>query len=248
MTDLELLDCVLAQHPIVTHRIFLHITQDLKAAAFFGQLYYWSKKMNHEWFYKTVDSWGDELYLSWEEQKRIRKKLIVLGLIEEKRKASPAKLFFKLNFPRLIELAKQYYSQIQGKSESRFRESQNLDSGKVGSLIQGFPESIYKETETTTETTTENKKNNPKGLLKKNVKRSLPEDFGISERVYAWAEEKGYPNSSLKKGLEVLVSYAKRNGKQYVDWDEALMTAVRENWAKLPNDGFVIAAEDDLGF
>lgn len=248
MTDLELLDCVLAQEPVVVRRMFLHITQDLKAAAFLGQLYYWSKIMKHDWFYKTTESWTSELFLSWEEQKRIRKLLISLGLLQEKRKGSPAKLYFKLDFIRIVELAKQYYSQFQGKPETSIRESLNLDSGKVGNLIQGNPETLYKEKEITTETTTENKKNNPKGLSKKSVKVSLPEDFRISDRVYAWAKEKGYPNSTLEKGLERLISYARRNGKQYVDWDEALISAVRENWAKLPNDGFAIAPEDDFGF
>jgi hypothetical protein len=62
-------------------------------------------------------------------------------------------------------------------------------------------------------------------------KVALPDDFQISERVMKWAEEKGHGN--LSKHLESFVSYAKRSGAKYVDWDEALMTAIRDNWAKL---------------
>lgn len=154
MTDLELLDCVLAQHPIVTHRIFLHITKDLKAAAFFGQLYYWSKNMKHDWFYKTIDSWGEELFLTAFEQRGIRKKLKEMGLLEEKRKGSPAKLYFKLNFQRLIELAKQYYSQTERNLTSRSEESGYLDVKKLNNkMLRNFT-SLY--TENTTEITTEN--------------------------------------------------------------------------------------------
>lgn len=62
-------------------------------------------------------------------------------------------------------------------------------------------------------------------------KRDLPVDFSISERVKVWATEHGHVD--LEKRLEHFVSYAKRSGKQYADWDEAFMGAVRENWAKL---------------
>lgn len=61
-------------------------------------------------------------------------------------------------------------------------------------------------------------------------KTGLPPGFGVSARVKAWALEKGHRN--LDSNLEALVSYAKRKGAKYVDWDEALMTAIRENWAK----------------
>jgi hypothetical protein len=61
--------------------------------------------------------------------------------------------------------------------------------------------------------------------------RSLPEGFTISERVRTWAEEKGF--AELEAHLEYFVSYAKASGKKYVDWDEALMNAIRGNWAKV---------------
>ena len=59
----------------------------------------------------------------------------------------------------------------------------------------------------------------------------LPDDFGISPRVQEWAESKGYRDLPLR--LEHFVSYAKRSGKTYADWDEAFMASVRDDWAKL---------------
>jgi hypothetical protein len=59
---------------------------------------------------------------------------------------------------------------------------------------------------------------------------SLPASFGISERVRQWASEKGYAH--LDAHLEAFLSYVKRKGATYVDWDEALMNAIREDWAK----------------
>lgn len=72
----------------------------------------------------------------------------------------------------------------------------------------------------------EQKKRRPKA-----VAIPLPENFGISDRVKAWAEEHGHVN--LEAQLEALVSYAKRKAVTYADWDEALMNAVRNDWAKV---------------
>lgn len=63
------------------------------------------------------------------------------------------------------------------------------------------------------------------------VKRPLPHDFAISDRVRAWAADKGH--TRLDERLEHFVGKAKANGYRYADWDEAFMTAVRDDWAKL---------------
>lgn len=59
---------------------------------------------------------------------------------------------------------------------------------------------------------------------------SLPENFEPSERVKVWATEKGF--SDIAPHFDAFVSYVKRKGATYVDWDEALMTAVRNDWGK----------------
>lgn len=59
----------------------------------------------------------------------------------------------------------------------------------------------------------------------------LPDDFGISDRVKAWATDRGH--ARIGERLEHFVGYAKRSGKRYVDWDEAFMAAIREDWAHL---------------
>jgi hypothetical protein len=69
----------------------------------------------------------------------------------------------------------------------------------------------------------------PRG--KKTPKAGLPEDFGVSERVRAWATEKGY--GQLPEHLEAFKRKAAANGYTYADWDAAFMEAIREDWAKL---------------
>lgn len=71
----------------------------------------------------------------------------------------------------------------------------------------------------------------------------LPEGFAISDRVRAWADEKGL--NHLDKQLEAFLSYVKRKGATYTDWDEALMNAIRNDWAKAregtPKDNDIFA-------
>jgi hypothetical protein len=70
-----------------------------------------------------------------------------------------------------------------------------------------------------------------KGKGKKQTPTTLPEDFVISERVRAWAAEKGF--DQLEQHLECFVSTCKAKGYRYVDWDEAFMNAVRKDWADI---------------
>lgn len=66
----------------------------------------------------------------------------------------------------------------------------------------------------------------------KQPKVSMPEGFGISARVRAWAKEKGHDR--LEERLEHFKGKARANGYTYADWDEAFMGAIRDDWAKLP--------------
>jgi len=59
---------------------------------------------------------------------------------------------------------------------------------------------------------------------------SIAENFEASDRVKDWAVEKGF--ADIAPHVEAFVSYAKRKGATYVDWDEALMNAVRSDWGK----------------
>ena len=69
----------------------------------------------------------------------------------------------------------------------------------------------------------------------KTSKVPLPADFAVSERVRRWATEKGHSN--LDAHLESFIGKCRANGYQYIDWDEAFMTAIRDDWAKLRGRG-----------
>lgn len=66
----------------------------------------------------------------------------------------------------------------------------------------------------------------------KQPKVAMPEGFGISARVQAWADQKGH--TRLQERLEHFIGKCRANGYTYADWDEAFMSAIRDDWAKLP--------------
>jgi DNA-binding transcriptional ArsR family regulator len=61
----------------------------------------------------------------------------------------------------------------------------------------------------------------------------LPAGFQISERVKRWYGEKGYPEGLLPTHLEKFLRTVKANGSKYVDWDEAFMNCVADDWGDI---------------
>lgn len=60
---------------------------------------------------------------------------------------------------------------------------------------------------------------------------SIPDDLVISDQVRDWAETTGVAN--LDAHFNNFVSVCKAKGYKYADWDEALIRAIRDDWAKL---------------
>lgn len=61
---------------------------------------------------------------------------------------------------------------------------------------------------------------------------TLPEGFVVSDRVLKWAATQGLAGV-IDLHFEAFVSTCRAKGYAYVDWDEAFMSAVRKNWAKI---------------
>jgi hypothetical protein len=62
-------------------------------------------------------------------------------------------------------------------------------------------------------------------------KTPIPEGFELapSPAVSEWAEKHGH--QQLKRHLDHFCTVARNRNYQYVDWDRALMTAIRDDWA-----------------
>ncbi len=69
----------------------------------------------------------------------------------------------------------------------------------------------------------------------KKEKTPIPEDFGISEAVKAWAQKHRF--GQLDEHLAAFKRKAAMNGYVYLNWDMAFMEAIREDWAKIRKGG-----------
>ena len=81
---------------------------------------------------------------------------------------------------------------------------------------------------------TPTKKNDPESVAKKPRKKQktgLPEDFGISAAVQAWADRHGYSAERVSSNYAKFVLWAAAGGKEYANWDAALQGAIRDDWA-----------------
>jgi len=101
MIDLQAFD-----RPIAFHVSFARITGSVNAALFLSQAYYWANRTSDPdgWFYKTQEEWTAETYLSRREQEQARKILRQLGIVEEKLVGVPARLYYRINHQRTLEL------------------------------------------------------------------------------------------------------------------------------------------------
>lgn len=109
-------------------------------------------------------------------------------------------------------------------------ENPNLDNPNLENPNLDFKGLTSTEVKTRTDTETSTEKNKPASR-----KTPIAADFGISERVKKWAEEKGHQNLDIH--LENFIGACKANGYTYIDWDDAFMNAIRNDWAKLKYQG-----------
>jgi hypothetical protein len=72
----------------------------------------------------------------------------------------------------------------------------------------------------------------PKSRKTRPMPTTLPEGFAVSDRVLKWAVEQGLAGV-IELHFEAFVSTCRAKGYTYVDWDEAFMSAVRKNWARI---------------
>lgn len=103
----NILGSLIAYYPDFTLIPGLSVT----GSVFLSQAFYWAgndkAKGREGWFYKKQrgeDSWEYETGLSPKQQANARKLLVGLGILEEKRKDVPAKVWYRINCEKLLDL------------------------------------------------------------------------------------------------------------------------------------------------
>ncbi|KMQ75282.1 HNH endonuclease [Marinobacter subterrani] len=89
----------LMARPIAFQRAFVDLGVGIAGALMLSQCIYWAKRVTDEdgWFYKSQQDWEEETGMNRREQERARKALKSIGVLEEKRRGVPAKMYFRVN-------------------------------------------------------------------------------------------------------------------------------------------------------
>lgn len=94
MSTIELLS-----RPIAFHRAFVDLGLGITGALMLSQCMYWRARTSNPdgWFYKSQQDWEEETGMNRREQERARKALKSIGVLEEKRRGVPARMYFRVN-------------------------------------------------------------------------------------------------------------------------------------------------------
>jgi hypothetical protein len=91
------------RRPVAFFPALAELGGSIESGLFLSQACYWTPRTHDEdgWFYKTQGEWKIETVLSRRQQEHARRQLTHRGLLEEKLKGVPARLYFRVNWERL---------------------------------------------------------------------------------------------------------------------------------------------------
>ena len=100
----------LLRRPIAYHVTVAKAFGSIQLAILWSQFYYWSDKTDDSdgWIYKTADDIYNETALKRRGQQTARVLGVELGVLEEERKGMPAKMHFRINMEKAIEIIEEY--------------------------------------------------------------------------------------------------------------------------------------------
>ncbi|EPV8469948.1 hypothetical protein ACWAS0_004905 [Klebsiella pneumoniae] len=139
MNILPLLD-----RPIAFQRSFIRLNIGVTAALFLSQMTYWTNRSDDDgWVYKTQEEWEEETGLSRYEQEGARKKLRSIGVLLEKKKGVPSRLFYKIDNDVLFQALVAANKDAE-KPHTGMRKTSKQVSGKPANfLTENTTENIY---------------------------------------------------------------------------------------------------------
>jgi len=106
----QAIQAVLSDRPIAYHASLARALGSVTAGVLLSQFLYWQPRSRDPdgWFWKTQVEIADETALSRTETETARKVLVRAGVLEEKRRGVPAKMHFRVNLTKVVELLSTY--------------------------------------------------------------------------------------------------------------------------------------------
>ena len=126
---IKLLDRPIAYNPAFAKLKAGKVRSGPVAAVFLSQLVYWHNRMDGGWMYKTQSDISAETALTRDEQETARKRLVALGVLEEKLRGIPAIMHYRINTERLEALL---IEQVKPDTKADSNESRAANIKNVG--------------------------------------------------------------------------------------------------------------------
>lgn len=177
----QALQAVLEGRTIAYHVAFARLAGSVTAGVFLSQLFYWTGRGADPegWIFKTRDEWREETGLTRREQETARRRLRQVGVIEEERRGVPARLFYRANLDKLIELLAAQRQDPSSLVPTRKAESAQLGGRKAPNKKGG---NVPTNSEKTQRRQTE-KTDGDGGQSGEKVGTDLLIEFGVSRAV-----------------------------------------------------------------
>lgn len=136
-TLIQLLDRPIAYNPAFAKLRVGKVRSGPVAAVFLSQLVYWHNRMDGGWMYKTQADIATETALTRDEQETARKRLVLLGVLNEDLRGVPATMHYRINTERLEVLLLETAKTVKkvNKEKTRSRNTQNVETPQSG-LVQ----------------------------------------------------------------------------------------------------------------
>jgi len=121
----------------------------VKEAIFLCQMLYWYGKQKDKdgWIYKTQEEIKEETGLSRYEQENARKNLRRLGILQEKFKGIPRRLYFKINLDKVNELWIEFLASKSECGKPTYNNAENQHTRMLETHIQESGKPTYKNAE-----------------------------------------------------------------------------------------------------
>lgn len=216
-------------------------TGSVLATILLQQAAYWWCKMGEQPYYKFKEpcnapqyrdgeSWCEELGFSRREFDTACTMLEERGFIHKKTDMSRL-TWYTVSQEKISEMMDLVHGSRKGGNALYVKAESAVTYRRKTPLYNGGKRLLTIQENTQEITTVETAVEKPVEKKPRTQKTAMPTNFGLSDAVKAWAAEHGHTN--LEAHLDYFKGYVVANGKKYANWDQALMNAIRGDWAKL---------------
>ena len=152
--------------PVAYYAELARFVGSVGAAIFLQQLFYWRDRATHEYIYKTSANIEEETGLSYKEQKTARRKLVALGILQEKHARLQHEMHWTINEEALNEAWVAWVKQGKPNRKMRSSDRSKCPKGISPTAQKAFRQLPKRQTA-----------NSPKGHSIPETTQRLPRDY-----------------------------------------------------------------------